>query len=105
MLNVEHRLMLQVGMGRGSWRGRARGWMRMSERVGWSMWLRKQGSACVCMCVWLWTHACMHVVGGFCCFSTYVGFSICRLCCYRCVSIETLSPITALRTQHQSLCL
>ena len=30
MLNVEHRLMLQVGMGGG------RGWMRMSERVGWS---------------------------------------------------------------------
>ena len=50
----------------GSWRGRGRGWMRISERVGWSMWLRKQG---------------------------YVRY------------METLSPITALKTQHQSLCL
>ena len=73
--------------------------------------------ACVCLCM----HACMqlvdtvdtcvhaigwmHVVGGFCCFSRYVGFSICRLCCYRCVSMETLSAIAALKTQHQSLCL
>ena len=42
--------MLQVGMGGEYWMGRGGG-MRMSERVGWSVWLRKQGSACVCMCV------------------------------------------------------
>ena len=33
--------------------------MRMSERVGLSMWLRKQGFACACMCVFVWAHACM----------------------------------------------
>ena len=83
--------------------------MRMSERVVWSVWLRKQGSVCTCMCVFvcaacMWLeclcarmHVYMYVVGGFCCFSTYVGFSICRLCCYHCVSMETLSRIAALR--------
>ena len=33
--------------------------MRMSERVGWSVWLCKQGSACACMCVCVC--ACMYV--------------------------------------------
>ena len=35
--------------------------MRMSERVGWSVWLCKQGSACACMCVCVCVckHACM----------------------------------------------
>ena len=102
MFNVEHS---QVWMGRGRWRGRERRWMRTSERVGWSEWLCKQGSACVCMCVLVCTHACMHAVGGLCCFSTYVGLSICKLCCYRCVSMDTLSHVAALKTQHQSLCL
>ena len=60
---------------------------------------------CLHVCVFVCTHACIHVVGGLCCFSMYVGLSICRLCCYRCVSTETLSPIAALKTQHQSLCL
>ena len=77
--------------------------MRMSERVGWSMSLHKQGSEFPCTCVLVFV--CVHVVGGFCCFSTNFGFSTCGLCCYSCVSMETLSPIAALKTQHQSLCL
>ena len=65
LLNLEHRLVLQVGMGRGRWRGRGRGCMRMSERVGWSVWLCKQGSTCVCMCVCVCAcmHACIHACG------------------------------------------
>ena len=34
MLNVEHRLMLHVGMDGGTLEGEGEGWMRMSERVG-----------------------------------------------------------------------
>ena len=68
------------------------------------MWLCKQGSACACMCICAHMHACMWLVDSVA-FSMYVGFSICRLCCYCCVSIEMLSPITALKTQQQSLCL
>ena len=41
----------------------------------------------------------MHVFGGFGCFSAYVGFSVCRLFCYCCVSMETLTHIAALETQ------
>ena len=35
--------------------------MRMSERVGWREWLRKQGSpyACMCVCLCAHMHACM----------------------------------------------
>ena len=74
--------------------------MKMSEMVGWSACvtlyvggLHLYLLACVCLCMR------MQVVGGLCCFSTYVGFSICRLCCYRCVSMETLPQIAALKPQ------
>ena len=30
------------------------------------------------------------------CFSTYVGLSMYRLCCYCCVSMDTLSHVAAL---------
>ena len=59
MLNVEHRLMLQVGMGGGSWRrrGRGRGWMRMSERVGCRVWPVRRGlHVLACACVFVCTH-------------------------------------------------
>ena len=46
-----------MGMGGESWRG----WMNMSERVGWSEWLCKQGSVYACMCVCV--RACMHACG------------------------------------------
>ena len=45
------------GGGRRELEGGGSGWMRMSERVGWSVWLRKQGSAYVC--VFVCAHACM----------------------------------------------
>ena len=51
--------MLQVGMGRGSWRGRGRGRMKMSEMVGWSACVTvSKGSAFVhaCMCVFVHVH-------------------------------------------------
>ena len=60
MLNMEHWLMLQVGWA-GKMVGEGEEWMRMSERVVWTMWLCKQGSVCTCMCVCLCVHACMRL--------------------------------------------
>ena len=53
----------------------------------------------MCVCVFVHPHARMHVVGSFCCICTDVGFSICRLCCYCCVSMEALTHIAALKNQ------
>ena len=53
--------------------------------------------AFMCVCVFVHPHARMHVVGSFCCICTDVGFSICRLCCYCCVSMEALTHIAALK--------
>ena len=60
---------------------------------------RRSAFVHACMCVFVHVHACMHVVRGLCCFSTYVELSICRLCCYHCVSMETLPQIAALKPQ------
>ena len=108
------------------------GWMRMSERVKVCGSVSRGLHVLACVYVCARMHACMreNEDGGLECmcdsvsrgpafvlacihmwledsvaFSMYLGFSICRLCCYCCVSMETLSPIAAPRTQHQSLCL
>ena len=59
--------MLQVGMGRGSWRGRGRRRMKMSEMVDWSACVTvSRGSAFVHASMYvlvLQPHACMHASG------------------------------------------
>ncbi len=56
--------------------------MRMSERVGRSMWLRKQRSACACMCVCVCVRVCVCV-----CVGVLLCVFVCA-CMYVCMWLE-----------------
>ena len=75
----------------------------MSERVIWTMWLCKQGSACACMCVCVFVHACMHACMWLEDSVALVGIldsPICRLLlCFR----GDIVTYCCTETQYQSL--